>query len=331
MRRGAMAEGGNDGDRNWSMWLRLLSHSVRDTAGSTSADDTTVLRAVKNLHRLCAKGEQNDDLVGRVYPHLVKIFNRCSASLLSQKASTGLLLLAILQFFLDFGEIVLHDSDPSLRTFFRSCLSRQYADATVAAATLKFLNQNKAKLVVAHPALLPQYYPLLLKLVAWGSSKLDQAFTDLLPALTGPSSFLPLFPALLDLPTLVLALENIQSSSGAAPGTSSGSKKSPAPEVLLALMDEAYTGSVIADSQGDDGAGAKDEPEAFFADLLKDENEGLAERHWSFPGMAAALQSLVGSSPSERLQHAMTLAPILLHIYFTIALRDVNDCTKIAA
>lgn len=41
-------------------------------------------------------------------------------------------------------------------------------------------------------------------------------------------------------------------------------------------MDEAYTGSVIADSQGDDGAGAKDEPEAFFADLLKDENEGLA-------------------------------------------------------
>nr|XP_024363066.1 AP-5 complex subunit zeta-1-like [Physcomitrium patens] len=325
MRRGAMAEGGNDGDRNWSMWLRLLSHSVRDTAGSTSADDTTVLRAVKNLHRLCAKGEQNDDLVGRVYPHLVKIFNRCSASLLSQKASTGLLLLAILQFFLDFGEIVLHDSDPSLRTFFRSCLSRQYADATVAAATLKFLNQNKAKLVVAHPALLPQYYPLLLKLVAWGSSKLDQAFTDLLPALTGPSSFLPLFPALLDLPTLVLALENIQSSSGAAPGTSSGSKKSPAPEVLLALMDEAYTGSVIADSQGDDGAGAKDEPEAFFADLLKDENEGLAERHWSFPGMAAALQSLVGSSPSERLQHAMTLAPILLHIYFTIALRDVND------
>lgn len=123
MRRGAMAEGGNDGDRNWSMWLRLLSHSVRDTAGCTSADDTTVLRAVKNLHRLCAKGEQNDDLVGRVYPHLVKIFNRCSASLLSQKASTGLLLLAILQFFLDFGEIVLHDSDPSLRTFFRSCLS----------------------------------------------------------------------------------------------------------------------------------------------------------------------------------------------------------------
>lgn len=31
---------------------------------------------------------------------------------------------AILQFFLDFGEVVLHDADPSLSTFFRFCLSR---------------------------------------------------------------------------------------------------------------------------------------------------------------------------------------------------------------
>lgn len=62
-----------------------------------------------------------------------------------------------------------------------------------------------------------------------------------------------------------------------------------------------------------------------FADLLKDENEGLAERHWSFPGMAAALKALMGSNPSERLQHALELAPSLLRIYFTIALRDVND------
>ncbi|KAG0555279.1 hypothetical protein KC19_12G158000 [Ceratodon purpureus] len=353
-----------------------------------SDDSSFDFDQVKNLHQLCSKGEQNGDLVGRVYPHLVKIFNRCTASSSSQKTSTGLLLLAILQFFLDFGEAVLHDADPSLHTFFRSCLSRQYADATVAAATLKFLNQNKAKLMIAHPALLPQYFPLLLKVVAWGSSTLDKAFTDLLPALMGVSSFLPLFPALLDLPSklaiyvlgivfrnrelfllislfiipfsqdlcihrhaskpvvfrirfrsinfccvkcaaLVLALENLQASSGAAPGTTSGSKKSPAPEALLALMDEAYTGSIISDMQGDAGTGgngsARDETEALFADLLKDENEGLAERHWSFPGMAAALQALMGSSPSQRLQHALTLTPSLLSIYFTITLRDVND------
>lgn len=47
-------------------------------------------------------------------------------------------------------------------------------------------------------------------------------------------------------------------------------------------MDEAYTGSAIADSRGDtgdDGHGiARDETDALFSDLLKDENEGLAVR-----------------------------------------------------
>lgn len=31
---------------------------------------------------------------------------------------------AILQFYLDFGDVALHDADPSLRTFLRTCLSR---------------------------------------------------------------------------------------------------------------------------------------------------------------------------------------------------------------
>ena len=58
-------------------------------------------------------------------------------------------------------------------------------------------------------------------------------------------------------------------------------------QALLALMDEAYTGSAIADSQGDaasSGPGsARDETEALFSDLLKDENEGLAVCHNSSP------------------------------------------------
>jgi hypothetical protein len=34
--------------------------------------------------------------------------------------------------------------------------ARQYADPTVAAATIDFLNQNKTKLLLAHATLLPQ-------------------------------------------------------------------------------------------------------------------------------------------------------------------------------
>jgi hypothetical protein len=48
-----MTEGGDGGggaggdERDWAIWLRLLSHSVRDTAGSASTDDTAVLQAVE--------------------------------------------------------------------------------------------------------------------------------------------------------------------------------------------------------------------------------------------------------------------------------------------
>jgi hypothetical protein len=48
-----MTEGGDGGggaggdERDWAIWLRLLSHSVRDTAVSASTDDAAVLQAVK--------------------------------------------------------------------------------------------------------------------------------------------------------------------------------------------------------------------------------------------------------------------------------------------
>lgn len=109
---------------------------------------------MKKLHEIC-KNEYSEDLVARVYPSINKIFQRAVASLSQSRTSNGLLLLVcfflidnffyrntffvfdlirinvclfvsqeILQFYLDFGEVVLHDADPSLRTFFRLCLSR---------------------------------------------------------------------------------------------------------------------------------------------------------------------------------------------------------------
>lgn len=312
---------------DFAFYLRLLTQSARDTSPSPdSAQDAAVLDAIGKLHSMC---EAHIELVGTVNPPISKLFQRCAASVTQFRSSTTLLMLAILQFFLDFGEYVLHDAELSLNIFFKSCLSRQYADPVVAAATLDFLSRNKKKLLLSHSALLPQYFPLLLKLIVWNGNTLDEAFLLLFPALMGPSSFLPLFPALLDLPTLVLALESLERRSGSLLSDNVVMvQKSPAPEALLALMDEAYTGSSTADQGGDSGdetSTSKDEAEALFADLLKDENDGLAERHWSFPGMAAALEAVMGETRSERLKHALKLVPLLLQIYFGVAIRDVNE------
>lgn len=113
-----------DRDRDWDFHLRTLSNSARDSnVANDPASDPNILQSVKRLYELC-KAENSEDLVARVYPQFNKIFQRSVSSLSQSGTSNGLLLLAILQFFIDFGEVVLHDADPSLKTFFRSCLSR---------------------------------------------------------------------------------------------------------------------------------------------------------------------------------------------------------------
>ncbi|KAG8502720.1 hypothetical protein CXB51_000514 [Gossypium anomalum] len=110
--------------------------------------------------------------------------------------------------------------------------------------------------------------------------------------------------------------------------------------ILLALMDEAYTGSTIGDGGGDPGSEESctiDVADPVFLELLKDENDGLAEcsklrlayfnieRHWASPGVAAVLQAATNSPQSDRLKQILNITPRLLHMYFTVALRDANN------
>ncbi|KAL8144288.1 hypothetical protein V2J09_017320 [Rumex salicifolius] len=304
-------------DRNWDFHLRILTASTRD---SNFASDASLLESVRKLHEFC-KAQKSDDLVARVYPAINKLFQRAVASIPQD----------ILQFFLDFGEGVLHDSDPSLRTFFKSCLSREFADPDIAEATIQFLIVNRKKLVSSYPTLLPQFYPLLLKLIAWNGEKLERTFLKIFPTLVSPGSFLQLFPSIVDLPTECFkntgsCLERVEQSSGSlVDGSIASIQKSTAPEMLLALMDEAYTGSTIADGGGDsesEDSSTIDMADPSFVDLLKDENDGIVGRHWTSPAM---FQAAVNGTKSDRLKESLKTTPHLLDVYFAIALHDVND------
>ncbi|ONK65903.1 uncharacterized protein A4U43_C06F2160 [Asparagus officinalis] len=111
-------------ESDWDFHLRSLSANARDSAAAGDpASDPYILQSVKKINEIC-KESGSEDLVARAYPQLNKLFQRAISASPQSQASNGLLLLTILQFFLDFGEVVLHDADPSLRTFFRSCLSR---------------------------------------------------------------------------------------------------------------------------------------------------------------------------------------------------------------
>ncbi|XP_071907516.1 uncharacterized protein [Coffea arabica] len=316
-------------DREWEIQLRSLSTIARDSNfANDPVSDPSLLNCVKRLCELC-KNEKSEDLIARVYPHFNKIFQRSVASISQSRSSIAILLLAILQFFLDHGDIVLHDADPSLRIFFRSCLSREFADPGVAEAILAFLNTNKRKLLSSFPTLLPQFFPLLLKLIAWNGEKLEKSFLGVFPGLISPGSFLPLFPSLVDLPILVVGLEKVERSSGSLVGSSIASiQKSTAPEMLLLLMDEAYTGSTIGDAEVDsesEDSSTMAAADPLFLELLKDENDGLAERHWTSPAMAAVLQAAINAPQSDRLKQALRMAPRFLDAYFSLAISKVND------
>ncbi|KAH1121077.1 hypothetical protein J1N35_004237, partial [Gossypium stocksii] len=94
-------------------------------------------------------------------------------------------------------------------------------------------------------------------------------------------------------------------------------------------MDEAYTGSTIGDGGGDSGSEESctiDVVDLVFLELLKDENDGLAERHWSSPWVATVLQAATNSPQSDRLKQILNITPRLLLMYVTVALRDTNNC-----
>jgi len=141
------------------------------------------------------------------------------------------------------------------------------------------------------------------------------------------NSFAPL--SLLGHPVLVVALEKVERSSGTLIASGIATiQKSAAPEMLLALMDEAYTGSAIEDSRGNSGSDDSsplDLADPMFLDLLKDENDGIAAKHWISPTISSTLQAAVNSPQSDRLKQSLEMAPRFLSLYFAIALRDVND------
>ncbi|XP_039821376.1 AP-5 complex subunit zeta-1 isoform X2 [Panicum virgatum] len=319
------------GAGSYDFHLRSLSAASRDSAAAADpASDPNLLQSVRRVCEMCREAKDaRDEMVARAFPVMSKLFQRCAAAPIQAVASTGVLLLTILQFFLDFGEAVLHDADGSLKIFFRSCLSREFADPVVAERTLEFLVANKTKILSSFPTLIPQFYPLLLKLIASNGERLEKKFLEMLPLMMSAGSFLPLFLSLMDLPMLVVALEKVERSSGTLIGSSIATiQKSAAPEMLLALMDEAYTGSTIEDSRGNSGSDDSsplDLADPMFLDLLKDENDGIAAKHWISPTVSSTLQAAVNSPQSDRLKQSLEMAPRFLSLYFAIALRDVND------
>ncbi|KAI9086698.1 hypothetical protein K1719_031292 [Acacia pycnantha] len=96
-----------------------------------------------------------------------------------------------------------------------------------------------------------EFFPLLLKLVAWHGERLGKLFRKVLPRLISSGSFLPLFISLVDLPILVVALEKVEK-----------------------VLDHYLEMKMVREIRIED-ISAIDVDNPLFLELLKDENDGL--------------------------------------------------------
>eukprot|EP00271_Cylindrocystis_brebissonii_P021648 TRINITY_DN7867_c0_g1_i1.p1 TRINITY_DN7867_c0_g1~~TRINITY_DN7867_c0_g1_i1.p1 ORF type:complete len:603 (+),score=123.93 TRINITY_DN7867_c0_g1_i1:318-2126(+) len=321
-----------------SCCLRLLTLNARSAAPGGALDtgmETALAESLGRLHKFCSSDNSSstDHLERVLLPGLSQTFLR--TAIVTPPTQTGkTLLFAVLRFYLQFGAELFHEGEAMLHAFFRLFLIKQFGDLATATASLAFLVEEKERLVEWHPVVLPQYFPLMLKLAVCHCPWLDRDMEELLPVMVAPASFLPLFPTLLDLPILAMALEDFEMMVGALPGALPSSvPKPPAPEDVFALMDSFHTGGGAPALRGESSEEVEEMEEgrgelrALFKDLMKDENAPLAmESHWTSPRLSSDLTKQLSSSKySERIQAVASLALNLLQVYVAVAIRDVDN------
>eukprot|EP00742_Colponemidia_sp_Colp-10_P013536 GILJ01015295.1.p1 GENE.GILJ01015295.1~~GILJ01015295.1.p1 ORF type:complete len:1031 (+),score=128.49 GILJ01015295.1:288-3095(+) len=195
-----------------SYCLRLLTqaerHPVIEFSMKTNIDElyfmeefteAAVLESIRILELLCSI---DSNLVSKIFPAVHKVFERTAPR------QSGLVFLAVLEFFLHHHAVVIYDIDPVFKQFFYEYIDRHYTNPLLAMETLTFLYKNRIKLLQS-THVFSKYFPSVLKLVAWFPRTISAEFLECLPLFVGPTSFVDVFHSILDLPLLSAVTEKI--------------------------------------------------------------------------------------------------------------------------
>ncbi|PIK43296.1 putative AP-5 complex subunit zeta-1 [Apostichopus japonicus] len=114
--------------------------------------------------------------------------------------------LAALQFFINYGENVVFNAQAALEDFFEKVIGNLYKDPFFAFDAVTFLHDNLEKLCYK-TLILEQFFPNLLKILAWNPRTFLGDFIEILPAMISQTTSIEMFHTLLDLPCTTAALE----------------------------------------------------------------------------------------------------------------------------
>jgi len=123
---------------------------------------------------------------------------------------SGLVVLEILQFFIDNCEFIIIDLDYYVSQFFKSKLKFNYRFEMLSFKTLEFLYKNKG-ILNQKTQVFNQFFPIIIKIFSTFPKYLETKFFSLVEYLTKPTTINELFNYILDLPAIILILENFES------------------------------------------------------------------------------------------------------------------------
>jgi AP-5 complex subunit zeta-1 len=192
----------------YSYCLRVLDQAkliplAEFTKDFVKIKEVVVIEVIRIMDVLCLL---DSDFVPQIFPHVQRLSTMAMNQLTDR--TSGLLFIAVLQFYLNHGELVGFDPDPLFQPF-TNYLGTFFHDPIISFEALLFCRKNKKKLLTS-TNLFSLYFPPLLKIFAW-NPEYNREIKSLIPAFIGPSTYSELFHSILDLPLLTAALVRVAS------------------------------------------------------------------------------------------------------------------------
>uniref|UniRef100_A0A3Q4ADU6 Uncharacterized protein n=1 Tax=Mola mola TaxID=94237 RepID=A0A3Q4ADU6_MOLML len=298
--------------RHWLLTYHSSSNSTADTDDRSEVDGSvvSVVSATSSSSRLLPPKERlrektfqycqrlieqcdrkDTSLVYRTFPCIKALFGRLSSDL-----SFARVLLPIAQFYLNHGEMAAVDCENVWKLVFGRFPAELFNDPYLAHELLRFLRLNLETLQHRVPQYI-QFFPNLLKLLAWNSPALVDDFVDLLPSLVTAGTAVELLHTLLDLPCLSATL-TLQLRSTCLPISEPGGRGLLS---LDAFRNTSFRGLFLFLLRGEAGSGDT-------IDRLSTLHELLAEAA-DWPRVVQCAQTV----------------PVLLHIFFNTVITVADE------
>ncbi|EGG19991.1 hypothetical protein DFA_07106 [Cavenderia fasciculata] len=280
-----------------SYCLRIIDQSklrpIQDEKSGGAIDNIAVialLESIRILDFLCC---MDINLVPKIFPTVQKAYQLHIPSSRNTNANSGHVLLALLQFFVNHSHTLIYDPEPLFRAYFQTFLPKTYMNSFVSFETLNFCLKNKEKLL-ENSNVFGLYFPPIFKCLAWFPHSLIGEFSELLPSLISPNTFIEVFHLLLDLPLLTSSMES----------------------VLVEQRKYATMGGIDINDLNDT---AWSEYRVLYNYLLRNES-GVSINFWSTTTLPLLQQFCRKTPVTPRTIGSCELVPALLHIYFDILL-----------